>query len=477
MDQSSLFALLNIAPSKASPVKVLPTGKVPERVPGFLSETALELDRWDIERGALCLKNSPRAQSAKLSPSEMADFHALAFDGDPTLVEDCVDTRRLEYVRTLLESPDLQSLRASTVHNTLTSEMAATELGTAWASLKAQDKGRESLPGKNEKAQAKKAREAQSALLKATFLGIGKALNEVEELEEMGDALGMSPGSGQGGNNLLDANRIKSAFQRVKDNGQLRRIIDGAGRFIRVASAKQRRKQLHGYDDVTGVIPGGDIGRLTTTELAYLSDEEELGDDAMRRLVERQALSREHRGVEKLGKGPVIICVDESSSMAGPPIETAKSFALAMYWIARHQKRWCALVGFSGGTQGTLCVLPYGKANEGQLMDWLLHNYAGGTSPHVVCERVPGDYWQKMESQGLPKGKTDLIVVSDGEIEVSTEMSTRFNKWKETSKCRALGLMIGFESSGGGWKSILDEVYSDRDIGIGGDGVGAALSI
>ena len=41
-----------------------------------------------------------------------------------------------------------------------------------------------------------------------------------------------------------------------------------AGRFRRVAQSKQRQKASHGLDDVVGVEPGGDIGRLLPNELA-----------------------------------------------------------------------------------------------------------------------------------------------------------------------------------------------------------------
>ncbi|OWK35232.1 hypothetical protein FRUB_09393 [Fimbriiglobus ruber] len=47
-------------------------------------------------------------------------------------------------------------------------------------------------------------------------------------------------------------------------------------------------KVTHGLDDVVGVEPGGDVGRLLPAELAKLVVPE-LELDTLRRIVERQA--------------------------------------------------------------------------------------------------------------------------------------------------------------------------------------------
>jgi hypothetical protein len=75
-----------------------------------------------------------------------------------------------------------------------------------------------------------------------------------------------------------------------------------------VAQSKQRMKTTHGYDDLVGVTLDGDVGRLLPHELAKLAIEEfEL--DAMRRLVERQMMSRMYQAVESVAKGPILVVV------------------------------------------------------------------------------------------------------------------------------------------------------------------------
>ena len=144
--------------------------------------------------------------------------------------------------------------------------------------------------------------------------------------------------------------------------GRFRRP-DLAGRFRRVAQSKQRWKVTHGLDDVVGVEPGGDISRLLPIELAQLTVPE-LELDTLRRIVERQALCREHHATEPVGKGPIILAIDESGSMQGEKAHTAKALGLALAWIARHQKRWCALCAYSGDSGERLLALPPGRWDE-----------------------------------------------------------------------------------------------------------------
>ena len=53
----------------------------------------------------------------------------------------------------------------------------------------------------------------------------------------------------------------------------------------------------------------GDIGRLLPVELVQLGIPE-LADDVLRRLLERQTLCREYRGLEPVAKGPILVSVD-----------------------------------------------------------------------------------------------------------------------------------------------------------------------
>ena len=288
-----------------------------------------------------------------------------------------------------------------------------------------------------------------------TLRAVGKALaaakEEVGELHDAASALGMGPGS-PGAN---DPKAVAALFKRVRSDPALKRICELAGRYRRVAQSKQRRKTVHGLDDVVGVEPGGDLARLLPHELAKLAVPE-LELDTLRRLVERQTLCREYHATEPVGKGPIILTIDESGSMQGDKAHTAKALALALAWIARQQNRWCALVAYSGDSGERLLALPPGRWDESALADWLTAFIGRGSDLDVPIRELP-----RMHAElRAPIGVTDVIVITDAICKIPSEIRERFCAWKQSTQVRAIALVI--DNPSGDLAAVADEVHSVR---------------
>src|SRR3954469_16019158 len=146
-------------------------------------------------------------------------------------------------------------------------------------------------------------------------------------------------------------------------------------------------------DDMVGVTLDGDLSKLLPVELAKLAIPE-LELDTLRRLVERQCMAREHRSVEPVAKGPILLAVDESGSMEGDRVHTAKALALALAWVARQQHRWCALCAYSGDSGERLLALPPGRRDELALMDWVEAFIGRGSNIDVPVREMPRIYRQ-----------------------------------------------------------------------------------
>jgi uncharacterized protein with von Willebrand factor type A (vWA) domain len=304
------------------------------------------------------------------------------------------------------------------------------------------------------------------AALRAVGRAVAGAGKEVGELRETAAALGLGPGE-PGGN---DPRAVAALFRRVRSDPALRRICELAGRFRRVAQSKQRMKQTHGLDDVVGVEPGGEVGRLLPVELARLALPE-LELDALRRIAERDALCREHHAVEPVGKGPVIICLDESGSMRGEKVHTAKALALALAWVARHQRRWCALVAYSGDSGERLLPLPPGRWDEAKLADWLAAFIGGGSDLDVPVREVPRMY----RELNAPAGVTDLVFVTDAKCRLPAEVKQQFLDWKASARARLVTLVI--DNAPGDLAHVSDEVHAVRSLAPDADAVGRVLSL
>jgi uncharacterized protein with von Willebrand factor type A (vWA) domain len=460
MDSDELLSLLDLSGKDAGTSRALDVVKKEAAVVPAASAgpTALEIDEWTLRRGQELLDESERFRGLSLDATAAADFFAAGFEPEPRLLPACRDAARHAFLRQLLETPEYRALHAVTALNDAAAEIAAVAFGEQFAA------SRKDAAASTEADALTKPDEM------ATLRAVGKALTaataEVTEAREAAGALGM--GAGSPGSN--DARSIATVYRRVRNDPSLRRICELAGRFRRVAQSRQRRKLLHGSDDVVGVTLDGEIGRVLPQELARLALPE-CEDDVLRRLVERQVLSRDYRASEPVGKGPIIVAVDESGSMEGEPVHTAKALALAMAWIARQQRRWSALVAYSGDSGERLLALPPGRWDEPALLDWLSAFIGCGNSLDVPVREMPRIY----HDLRAPVGDTDVLFVTDCRCTIPTPVSDEFIAWKKAVSARLWTLVLGVEA--GDLATISDEIHLVRTLDVREEGVERVLSL
>ena len=421
------------------------------------------MDEWGLRRGRDLVAESERLRAAGADPFAAADFFTAAFEPAPRLGGGCVDPTRHQFLSQLFDTPEYHALHADTRLDDVAAAIAAGHFAEQFAKLKPEDgRGANSTdvgtPGNG--------LADEMAALRAAGKAVGAARKEVDELKDAAAALGLEPG--QPGSN--DPRAVAELYKRVRNDPALRRISELAGRFRRVAQSKQRRKVSHGLDDVVGVEPGGDIGRLLPSELVRLMVPE-LELDTLRRIVERHALCREYHAVEPVGKGPILVVCDESGSMEGAKTHTAKALALALAWVARQQRRWCGLIAYSGGSGERLLALPPGRWNETALCDWLSAFIGHGSDLDLPIEELPRMY----QEIGAPPGVTDVIFLTDARARIPAALRERFRAWKQVSQARVVSLVI--DNPPGDLAAVSDEVHAVRSLDPAGDAVGRVLSL
>jgi uncharacterized protein with von Willebrand factor type A (vWA) domain len=433
------------------------------------SPTALKLDDWSIRRGKEVLSESERLrQTFELPEGEddpflsavgaaelaTADFHGAAFEPDPKLAERPKNERISRYMKQLMNTPEFQALHAETQLDEVASEIAATQFAEQWVQLIKKEEPEDEF-------------QKDMQCLRAAGGALESAKSEVSDLRDAQAAFGLGQGAA---GSPLTASGLKDVFKRVQGSQQLKRICELAGRYRRFAQAQQRKKVLHGMDDVVGVVLAGDPGRILPHELVALADED-LELDAMRRLVEGQMMCRDYRGVESKAKGPIVVVVDESGSMCGEKIYTAKAMALALYWVARQQRRYVCLVGFSGGEEGVYLPIPPNKPMQGELMEWLEHFYGGGTTLDVPLVELPKNW----DALGCPEGKTDIICITDAIVHAPDSIVKSFLAWKAVKQVKMISLIL--ESQPGDLAKVSDRTHTVRSLALDEAGVGEALSV
>lgn len=163
---------------------------------------------------------------------------------------------------------------------------------------------------------------------------------------------------------------------------------------------------------------GNDIEKLLPMELG-LYTHPITKNDFLRRFVEGQIMQYEQKGHKVLGKGPIVLCLDQS-----------KGFTLALMSIARKQRRDFCLILFSTRTQ----IFKYkkGKIKSSDMINLAQTFLGGGTDFALPLERAMDVINESRFKQA------DVVFVTDGEDRVKDSFLEVFNKKKRSSVCYPL---------------------------------------
>jgi uncharacterized protein with von Willebrand factor type A (vWA) domain len=432
------------------------------------SPYGVKLDTWGKRRGEEISKQK-EFLPLNLKPEDAADLFGMSFEMEPELTENCDNQNKKEFLQALNENPDYHALHSDTNLDVLASELASLKFGTEYTTFVKEREKQQKQKGKGQdgppSAKEQLANEMQA--MGAANKAVQQAAADVQDLKDMQEAMGIGKDDGQGGK--VNSADLKKQFLKLKNDHDLKRICELAGKYRMVARSKQRQKVTHGSDDMVGIVMGGDIEHLLASELAMLGNPL-FKLDAQRRLIEKQMMCRDYRAIEHVAKGPIIIVIDESGSMGGERIQNAKAMALAMAWVAKHQGRWCGMVGFSSRNQLRTIALPPRNWPTGEILDWLSKFLNGGT--HLPIEKMPEIYTQL----GAVKGKTDIVIITDGEAEQpGVNELQAFSRWKQEVQAKVIGISIADESRA--LKSISEEYFRISSLNVNDEAVGKALSV
>jgi uncharacterized protein with von Willebrand factor type A (vWA) domain len=215
--------------------------------------------------------------------------------------------------------------------------------------------------------------------------------------------------------------------RRLASNPKLRRLGALVGRMRALALALRRRSFERQSEEVHAVEHGRDLEHLLPPELLALSHPL-LRRDFARRLVEGRLLSYELRGTDDRGRGPMIVCLDGSSSMAGDKEIWAKAVALTLLEIARRQRRLFRFIGFASADTPlyTLDLNPreHHTVQLTRALDVAEYFPGGGTDFETPLDAA-------LDCLGAARYRRgDVVLITDGECQVSAAWADHFRAGK-----------------------------------------------
>lgn len=130
------------------------------------------------------------------------------------------------------------------------------------------------------------------------------------------------------------------------ENANVRQIAQMAGRMYAAMRGANASKVSGAVGELHSVEQGDDLSRMLPTEHLLLADpamEIEFTD----RFVSKRLLQYSVRGKTKASKGPLVVLIDESSSMEGQRNAWAKAVVLAISRVAKDEGRPMFVIHYS----------------------------------------------------------------------------------------------------------------------------------
>lgn len=330
------------------------------------------------------------------------------------------------YVEELLDDPATAQMRTGTVLDELASAVGALATGRILAEkIAARGELDESLRQNQPPPPA-----AQGALHKAIHQAARQGAQAAEEAQGALLSWGMDPGEMQ---RLPLGQRLELAQQLAQP--KFRRLADTIGRLRNLARARQGGSLRHLRDELHSVTQGDELGRVLPAELVNLRHATRRLDFG-RRLLERQLLQYEVRPIPRQEQGPIVALLDASGSMSGTPMEWSAAVGLALADTARRQKRDFAACYFDTRVMETF-RFPKGRMMPQNILQFATAGTGGGTSYDAALD------WGLEVLEEKTFRTADLVLITDGECDVSEHILRRLQTIRRTQGLRVFSILIG----------------------------------
>lgn len=247
---------------------------------------------------------------------------------------------------------------------------------------------------------------------------------------------------GQGGRRSAGERlELGRRLARNRKLGELARLV---GRLKQDARALRRKTLDRGVAEAYDVDRGADLGRLIPSELIALHHPQ-LRADFHRRLLEGAVLQYRLRDDEQKGKGPMVVCIDVSSSMQGDKELWAKAVSLTLMDIARRQRRLFRAVLFSSGPE-SMRVIDLNRERRYQpelskVIELAEYFPGGGTDFQAPIDAAI----ELIEDKQLKRG--DIVVITDGECQVAPAWLAELKRRKDEMQFSIFAVLVDVGSS------------------------------
>ncbi len=272
--------------------------------------------------------------------------------------------------------------------------------------------------------------------------------------------------------------RLQERFPQLQEVVmKMGRVADSNGKDRLAISNGQSMKISHSSgNDITGITIGADLGSLLPIELATYADPD-MEDIFFYRYTRHRLQTFDYKSriakpsrhlsfVHARRVGPMIVCVDTSASMFGPPQRIISSLLALLEEKAEVLHRDCYLIDFSVNVQAIDLKLRMKqnlyesiglKKEDALFKKGHIPFIGGGTDAHGMMDAT----FKMLDNEGDAYVNADVLWISDFLIPLAKkEVITQMQTYRKTGT-RFYGLCIRpAGEKGSDWTPYFDKIYN-----------------
>jgi len=240
-------------------------------------------------------------------------------------------------------------------------------------------------------------------------------------------------------------------LRKVQSSEKLRDIIRYLVRFREIWDNARKSSFTYGRDEKYDIVLGNDFTRAISSEYVYLATPETI--PLFIRKVQRKTL-KQYRKRERVtkGYGDIVVCIDESGSMAGERIAWAKAVALVLLEHAIMNNRSHAMVRFSLPEEFVTHIFTKENYTTDNIFDFAESFLCGGTDFETPLSEAAA----LIENKGFENA--DLMFITDGACRISNDFADGFHDKRSQLNFKITSIVIGTDA-GSSLEPFCEKVY------------------
>jgi uncharacterized protein with von Willebrand factor type A (vWA) domain len=202
--------------------------------------------------------------------------------------------------------------------------------------------------------------------------------------------------------------------QTIKSYPQIKEVAILAGKLLPTLTRLSDERKTNDAQEKSAIETGRDVSRLLPRELIDLGGMRgaTLAASAYRRLTDGAALAYGREGKDRVGRGPVVVVMDQSGSMRGICDKWAKAVMLALAIHARREHRAFAVVTYDGRVRS---IDAWERGAKPADLRRIVEAFYGGDTQWSGALSAGLDLIEKHVNARGAFRKADIVHVTDGE--------------------------------------------------------------